>query len=125
MAPIPKDKELYKLIAKDIKAKYKHSAYRSGMIVKKYKEVYKKIYDSEEAYEGIKPTTTGLPRWFLEEWRNERGEVGYKYKDDIYRPTKRITEATPLTFEELTPKELQRAKKRKSKEKRIERFRRK
>ena len=29
---------------------------------------------------------------------NERGEVGYKYKNDVYRPTVRITKETPCNI---------------------------
>ena len=40
--PQPKDKELYERIKNEITNKYKPSAYRSGMIVRKYKEEYYK-----------------------------------------------------------------------------------
>ena len=39
-----------------------------------------------------------------EDWRNQRGEIGYKYKNDIYRPTNRITDKTPDTHDELSEK---------------------
>jgi len=39
---IPRDLILYNKIKKEISQNYKHSAYRSGMIVKKYKEEYMK-----------------------------------------------------------------------------------
>ena len=56
----PKDKELYEKIKKEIISKHpKHSAYRSGLIVKAYKEAGGK-------YEGKKPINTGLKRWFDE-----------------------------------------------------------
>ena len=56
----PKNKELYEKIKKEIIIKNpKHSAYRSGLIVKAYKE-------AGGTYEGTKPTTTGLKRWFDE-----------------------------------------------------------
>ena len=35
--PTPRDIILYDKIKKEISEKYKHSAYRSGLIVKKYK----------------------------------------------------------------------------------------
>ena len=47
----------------------KHSAYKSGMIVKEYKRLGGK-------YKGTKPTKTGLSRWFKEEWTNQRGGSG-------------------------------------------------
>ena len=49
-----------------------------------------------------KTNKQGLARWFKEEWKNQRGEVGYKNTNDVYRPTRRVTPKTPLTFNELT-----------------------
>ena len=40
--PIPRDLILYDKIKNEISNKYKHSAYRSGLIVKKYKNEYSK-----------------------------------------------------------------------------------
>ncbi len=40
--PQPKDQVLYDKIKKQINTKYKPSAYRSGLLVKKYKEEYLK-----------------------------------------------------------------------------------
>lgn len=57
-----------------------------------------------------------------EEWRNQRGEVGYKYKSDIYRPTKRVTAKTPVTINELTTHELRIARDRKRRTGRVKRF---
>lgn len=80
---IPKDKDLYEKVKKKIYQKIpKHSAYRSGLIVKKYKEEYEKIYKSKKSYIG-KKNNKGLSRWFKEEWRNQDGEIGYK-KRGIY-----------------------------------------
>ena len=50
--PIPNDKELYEKIKKEITNKYKPSAYRSGLLVKKYKEEYYKKHKSNNAYSG-------------------------------------------------------------------------
>ena len=56
---------------------------------------------------GVKKTRKkGLKRWFDEEWVNQRGEVGYKFKNDIYRPKHRITKDTPIIHDELTDKEI-------------------
>jgi hypothetical protein len=73
--PKPKDVVLYKKIKKEISEKYKHSAYRSGLIVKKYKSEYKKKNKSEDAYVGDKPKMSNLQRWFLEDWKNQRGDT--------------------------------------------------
>ena len=44
MSNIPKDKILYNKIKANIYKKIpKHSAYRSGLIVKEYKTIFKKI----------------------------------------------------------------------------------
>ena len=63
----PNNKVLYDKIKKEIISKHpKHSAYRSGLIVKQYKE-------AGGTYEGTKPTKTGLKRWFSENWTSKRG----------------------------------------------------
>ena len=54
--------------------------------------------------------TSGLNRWFSENWTNQRGETGYKYKSDIYRPNIKITKDTPTTFKELKEKEIEKAR---------------
>lgn len=124
MANIPKDTKLYETIKKKVYNKYpQHSAYRSGILVQEYKKAYLKKYKSTDAYHGKKPTKKGLARWFKEEWKNQRGEVGYRNANDVYRPTKRITSKTPLTFKELTKYELEKAKKTKERKGRIKRFR--
>ena len=87
----------------------KHSAYRSGILVKKYKEAYKKKHNSHDAYEGKKKDKEGLSRWFKEEWRNQRGEVGYKKKGDVYRPTKKITKETPVRFVDLSKEQIKKS----------------
>ena len=91
----------------EVYAKYpKHSAYRSGLLVKEYKR-------RGGTYEGKEKQTEGLNRWFLEKWSNQRGEVGYKYKNDVYRPTVKATKDTPTTFAELKPTEIERARREK------------
>ena len=120
--PEPRDQLLYDKIKNEISNKYKHSAYRSGMIVKRYKEEYMKKYNRADAYIGIKPKLSNLERWFLENWQNQRGEIGYKYKNDVYRPTIRINKDTPLTFKELSKEQIERAKKEKATKGRVYRF---
>ena len=124
MANIPKDAKLYESVKNKIyKQITKHSAYRSGILVKEYKKAYLKKYKSNEAYYGKKTNKQGLARWFKEEWKNQRGEVGYKNTNDVYRPTRRVTPKTPLTFNELTKYELKKAKKIKEIKGRVYRFR--
>ena len=65
---------------------------------------------------------SNLERWFAENWRNQRGEIGYKYKNDIYRPTIRINADTPKIYNELSKSQIERAKKEKAKKGRVYRF---
>jgi hypothetical protein len=121
----PVDPILYKKVKDEIYRKIKkHSAYRSGIVVKEYKKRFAKKYGPKKSpYTGKKTQKKGLKRWFKEEWVNQRGEVGYKYKSDIYRPSKRITKRTPLTHKELTQHEIKLARKEKYTKKRVRRFR--
>ena len=121
----PVDAELYNKVKEDVYKLYKtHSAYRSGMLVQKYKEAFKKKYGTrKKPYTGKKKNKIGLKRWFDEKWVNQRGNVGYKYKSDVYRPSKRITKKTPITHGELTKQEIKKARNEKYRNKRIKRFR--
>ena len=125
----PTDLKLYNKTKKQIYKKIpKHSAYRSGILVKTYKKKFEKKYGSKKSsYKGNKSKTKkkGLSRWFKEKWVNQRGEIGYKYKNDIYRPSKKITKKTPLTHKELSKKEIKKARTKKYKKGRVNRFRKK
>lgn len=68
----------------------KPSAYRSGQLVKKYKEM-------GGTYSGKKPDD-GLTRWYKENWK----DIGGK-EYPVYRPTKRVSKDTPLTASEIDP----------------------
>ena len=122
MKPEPKDKELYNKIKNEINMKYKPSAYRSGLLVQQYKKEYFKKHKNNDAYIGDKPELSNLTRWFLEAWQNQRGEIGYKFNGDIYRPTIRINTDTPKTFNELTKSQIERAKKEKKQKGRVKKF---
>ena len=112
----PKDKKLYEEVKKEIYKKYpEHSAYRSGLLVQEYKR-------RGGTYEGKKKSNEGLSRWYKEEWKNQRGEEGYKYKSDVYRPTKRINKDTPTTFKELTKTEIEKARKEKATKGRVSKY---
>lgn len=123
--PKPSDLKLYEKIKNKVYKKIKkHSAYRSGVLVQKYKDAFKKKYGSKKSpYSGKKTQKKGLSRWFKEKWVNQRGEVGYKYKNDIYRPSRRITKKTPLTHKELTKKEIKKARTKKYRYGRVDKFR--
>jgi len=123
----PTDQDLYKKTKEKLYKKHpRHSAYRSGLLVKAYKKQFtQKHGNKKKPYKGRKNNKSkkkGLARWFAEEWKNQRGEIGYKYKSDIYRPTKRITNKTPKTFSELSKTRKIRARRKKYKKGRVNRF---
>jgi hypothetical protein len=91
--PIILDKKLYDRIKAEADKIYvKSSAYKSGWIVKHYKEAGGRYKDDK------KPKT--LKRWFKEEW----GDIGCK-DYPVYRPFKRVNKSTPLTVNEIDPKQ--------------------
>lgn len=94
---IPSNPALYERVKKEIYAKYKkHSAYRSGALVKRYKQLGGK-------YTGRKRSLEGLSRWFKEQW----GDVGHKGYP-VYRPSRRVSKKTPLLATEIDPRNLRR-----------------
>ena len=100
--PTPNDTNLYEKVKKEIYAKYtKHSAYRSGALVKEYKKQFKDKYGNKEPYKDD-GKTKNLARWFKEQWT----DVGNK-EYPVYRPTKRVDKNTPLTVNEINPTNLQ------------------
>lgn len=101
--PTPANPKLYKK-AKAIADKIytKHSAYKSGFIVKKYKELGGTYIEDGEKRR--------LSRWFEEEWE----DIGGK-EYPVYRPTKIVDEDTPLTKDEIDPKDLKEKIKQKQK----------
>ena len=121
---VPSDKTLYSETKKLIYKKYpKHSAYRSGLLVKAYKKAFIRDHGLlKQPYKGKKPVNEGLDRWFKEDWKSDTGKVGYSSKSSVYRPTKRITKDTPKTFSELTTKEIQKAKREKFRTGRVGNF---
>lgn len=111
----PNNKILYDKVKRKANKIYKKpSAYKSGYIVKEYKKL-------GGTYSGNK-NNSSLKRWYDEKWNNQRGEVGYKNKSDVYRPTKRINRKTPTTFNELSKDEIKKAMKQKLKYGRVKKF---
>jgi hypothetical protein len=91
----PINKSLYEKVKKEADVIYKKpSAYKSGWIVKTYKQ-------RGGTYKGKKNIDKGLGRWYRESWRDVGGGVY-----PVYRPTKRITKDTPLTVSEIDSKNL-------------------
>jgi len=119
--PTPRDEILYNKIKNEITNKYKPSAYRSGLLVQKYKEEYYKKYKNNNSYIGDR-NNSNLKRWFDETWLNQRGEIGYKKQGDVYRPTIRVNNKTPTTFNELSQQQIKKAQKEKKNKGRVKQF---
>jgi len=91
--PIILDQELYNKVRKEADEIYtKPSAYKSGWIVKTYKQRGGRYKDDNKPKD--------LERWFKEDW----GDIGGK-KYPVYRPFKRVSAKTPLTASEIDPKQ--------------------
>jgi hypothetical protein len=95
--PIINDKNLYAKVKKMADEIYKKpSAYKSGYIVKKYKELGGTYKDDNEPKE--------LKRWFEENWKNIDPN---KNQYPVYRPTVKVNKKkTPLTVSEIDKKQL-------------------
>jgi len=92
--PIPTNPELYKKVKAYADTIYvKPSAYKSGFIVKKYKELGGEYIDDKKPKD--------LKRWFKEDWKDVGG-LDYP----VYRPTKKVSKKTPLTPDEINPTNL-------------------
>jgi len=113
--PRPNNPQLYANVKKRVYGRIrKHSAYRSAQVVKEYKK-------EGGTYSGDR-SKGKLTQWFKEEWKNQRGEEGYKKKGDYYRPTKKVSKDTPTTHKELTSDEKKKASQTKAEGKRIKQF---
>jgi hypothetical protein len=92
--PIINDKNLYqkaKNLADEIYKK--QSAFKSGFIVKTYKELGGTYSDDKQPKE--------LKQWFKEKWMDV-GNMTYP----VYRPSVRVNHKTPLLVSEIDPKQL-------------------
>ncbi len=90
----PTNVKLYEQVKREADEKYsKPSAYKSGWIVKTYKE-------RGGQYSGEK-TKAGLTRWYAERWADVGGKAY-----PVYRPTKRVDKNTPLLAKEIAPTNL-------------------
>ncbi len=59
---------------------------------------------------------------FDEKWTNQNKGIGYTKKGDIYRPTIRINNKTPTTYNELTQQQIKKAQKEKKTNGRVKNF---
>ena len=92
--PKPSNQSLYDKVKEYADTIYtKPSAYKSGFIIKKYKELGGEYIDDKQP--------KNLERWFKEDWK-DMGGLDYP----VYRPTKRINNHTPLTPDEIKPSSL-------------------
>ena len=61
-------------------------------------------------------------RWFKEKWATQSGSRSYIRKGDLFRPTVRVNSKTPVTWSELTPREIRAARREKRKTGRVKKF---
>ena len=88
--PIIDNPQLYEKAKKIADAIYsKPSAYKSGFIVKTYKEMGGTYTDDNKAKK--------LARWFKEDWK-DIGGLDYP----VYRPTIKVSKKTPLIPSEIS-----------------------
>ena len=127
--PRPRDPKLYDEIKTRIRKQLEQnqkpwSAYASGRLVKTYKREYAKRNPNKNPYIGKKPSKLqkGLKRWFAENWISDTGHYKYTSKNSVYRPSKRVTPDTPITFDELSTKQLKKAKRIKKTKGRVKKF---
>lgn len=94
----PVDKKLYEKVKKIIYERYaKPSAYRSGAVIRLYKDQGGKFEDDG------KPKK--LKQWFNEAWIDiNKSKTKNSYP--VFRPTKRVNKTTPLTVQEIDKKNL-------------------
>jgi Family of unknown function (DUF5872) len=95
---IPLDPKLYQRAKKIADETYEtHGAFKSGFIVKTYKKLGGRYADPPSTKEKK------LRRWFSEEWKDVGGRAY-----PVFRPTKRVTDDTPLTKAEIDASDFRR-----------------
>ena len=115
----PLDKVLYNIIKQEANKKFKSpsSIYRSSWIVKEYLRRGGK-------YSGKKDSSSGLTRWFKEDWVDLNRPINGSFADcgrnntdtgkyPLCRPSKRITKDTPKTYKEISQESIRKAKREK------------
>lgn len=113
----PLDKELYNTIKLEANKRFKSpsSIYRSSWIVKEYMKRCGK-------YSGKKNTSSGISRWFKEDWVDLKRPTKTGYEPcgrdtqntsgnyPLCRPSIRVNKKTPKTYKELSQKSIRKAK---------------
>lgn len=112
--PTPTDMQLYTSIVKKVKTSVQRwpSAYASGQVVSQYKRAFAKKYGkTKNPYIKPKSAKSSLNRWYREKWVNvcrpnhpPCGRESRRGKYPYCRPSKRITNDTPLTVDEVLKK---------------------
>lgn len=113
-----KNKDLYKKVRSEIFKKYpKHSAYRSGLVMKEYQKQGGKLDEK-------KKKDSGLERWFDEKWVNLTpyseglgnklqfpcGKRADKQKGpSVCRPSIKVNKDTPSLAQSYSKKQIQKA----------------
>ena len=122
----PTDPTLYNKVKEQVYSDIpQHSAYRSGILVQRYKDAFKQKYGSsskKQPYFGSRNSKRGLRRWFREKWTNQKGTIGYQSKSDVYRPSIRVNDGTPTTWGELSTDEIARRRREKARTGHVKRF---
>ena len=112
--PKPRDEKLYDVVKHKVKRSVERwpSAYASGQVVQMYKKKYKAKYGPKsKPYTGTKKETE-LARWYKEKWVDlcrpkddgtyaPCGRAKMKGKYPSCRPSKRVTNDTPVTVKEF------------------------
>ena len=102
--PTPANPKLYEKAKAIADEKYaKPSAYKSGFIVKTYKDMGGTYIDDGQSKD--------LKRWFQEDWVNlaKQYEGTPRLQAELYpvmRPSKIISSKTPLTVAEISPQKI-------------------
>jgi hypothetical protein len=105
--PLPTDETLYDEAKNFIYSKYKkNSAFRSGAVVKEYKQQFAEKYGKDTPPYSNDNKPKKLKRWFEEKWIDVNPLLNFKNADayPLFRPTNYVNKDTPTLFQEI-PKE--------------------
>lgn len=98
---VPLNKDLYQKARAKADEVYgeKTSAFKSGYIQQQYKKMGGKYKKQSASSRKKNP----LAEWFNAQWKNiNPDKKGYP----LFRPTRRVSKRTPLTVDEIDPKNL-------------------
>jgi hypothetical protein len=116
--PIPTDQTLYEEAKDFIYSKYKkNSAFRSGAVVKEYKQQFEEKYGKETKPYRDDNQPKRLKRWFEEKWVDINPLLGFKHADayPLFRPTNYVNKNTPTLYQDIPKSRLKELYKEKQK----------